>query len=70
MARTIYFTDDSCEVLFCDPDDTESNIVALEQILQERLGRDTAELFNGIVADMKDQIEEAECNYKEDKDYV
>lgn len=70
MARTIYFTDGSREVLFCDPDDTESNITALEQILKERLGNDTAELFNDIVADMKAQIEEAECNYKEDKDYV
>lgn len=66
MARTLYFTDGTCEVLLCDPDDTEGNIAALERILRERLGNDAADLLDSIVTNIEQsQIEKCE-NCKED----
>ena len=55
MARTIYFSDGSREVLFCG-DDTEKQ-AALERILRERLGDDTAALFREMVQDSKDELD-------------
>ena len=49
MARTIYFPDGSCEVLFCGEHEVAENILALERILQERLGNDTVHLFQQIM---------------------
>lgn len=47
MARTLYFTDGSREVIFCgdDPDKQKS---ALERILRERLGDDLAAFFREL----------------------
>lgn len=61
MVRTIYFADGTCEVLFCDPDDTESSIAALKRILWERLGKDAADLLDHIVTSIEQsQIEKCE----------
>lgn len=57
MARTIYFLDGSREVLLHDEIDTEQSIAALEQILRERLGDDTAVLFRSIIEDLLFQID-------------
>lgn len=64
MARTIYFSDGSHEALFCDEYDIEKNAIALERILRERLGDDTAAWFKFITspdtngkADMESELQ-------------
>lgn len=74
MARTIYFSDGSHEVLFCDEYDIEKNAIALERILRERLGDDAADCFKFITspdingkADMESELRcyELSCeNYR------
>lgn len=56
MANTIYFADGSHEVLFYGEYDTDKKVEALERILRERLGDDTAALFREIMQDRKDEI--------------
>lgn len=56
MANTIYFADGSREVLFYGMYDTDKKVEALERILRERLGDDTAALFREIMQDRKDEI--------------
>lgn len=54
MARTIFFSDGSHEVLFQDEYDTDGKAEILERILRERLGDDSAALFREIMQDHKD----------------
>lgn len=45
MARTLYFPDGSMEVVLCEPQHD------LRRIIDERLGRDCAELYDEIIDD-------------------
>lgn len=63
MARTLYLSDGSTEIVFGD----ERQF--LERVLRERLGNDTAELFNEIIAEYETLLDEAKAeieNQKED----
>lgn len=51
MARTLYFPDGSHEVILCAEQDTVGTAAALERILRERLGNDTAALFHQLLHD-------------------
>ena len=53
MAQTLYLSDGSMEVVFGD----ERQF--LERLLRERLGNDTADLFNGIIAEYEMLPQEA-----------
>lgn len=53
MTQTLYLSDGSMEVVFGD----ERQF--LERLLRERLGNDTADLFNGIIAEYEMLLEEA-----------
>lgn len=64
MARTLYFADGSHEVLFCDEYDTAGNSAALERILRERLGSDTADLFSLIMKDNAEMTDEMESEIR------
>lgn len=50
MARTLYLTDGSTELVFGDPEGT------LQKIIYERLGRDCEELFTDILADLREEL--------------
>lgn len=50
MARTLYLTDGSTELVFGDPEET------LQKIIYERLGRDCEELFTDILADLREEL--------------
>lgn len=50
MARTLYLTDGSTELVFGDPEGT------LLKIIYERLGRDCEELFTDILADLREEL--------------
>lgn len=54
MARTLYLSDGLMEVVLVDKRHF------LERILRERLGNDTAELFNEIISEYEMLLNEAE----------
>lgn len=56
MARTVYFADGTHELLFCGDYDTDKKAEALERILRERLGDDSAGLFREIMQDHKETV--------------
>ena len=64
MARTLYFTDGSHEVLFCEETNTEANEKALERILRERLGEDTATLLLQVLRERREDLEALEDEFK------
>ena len=64
MARTIYFEDGSHEVLFCDETNTEANEEALERILRERLGEDTAALLRQVLRERREDMKALEDEFK------
>lgn len=57
MARTLYFTDGSCQVLFCRADDTGEKEAALEGVLYEHLGTNAAALFREIIGEHRAEIQ-------------
>lgn len=63
MARTVFFSDGSHEVLFSG-EDTDKMETDLERILRERLGADTVELFHDVLADTKRDLADTESDRK------
>ena len=65
MARTIYFSDGSRELLLGEEDERQE----LERILRERLGDDTAELFLEVTESNVGLEDELKCYEVSCEDY-
>lgn len=63
MADVLYFPDGGHEAILGNRRD------ALRRVLDERLGRDTAELFDSVLKEVEDELEELYTSGKGGDDY-